>query len=83
MSRAPAHIGVEAQLRCYLMRKGHIASVEFLAAGPDSSLIEQGERIFVAAKARMNFDGFEIWDGARRVYTFPEEEAPVPQPGSS
>jgi hypothetical protein len=69
-------------MRCYLMQKGHIVSVELLAAGPDSSLVEQAERIF-AGKARMNFDGFEIWDGARFIYTYPKMATPLAQPCSS
>jgi hypothetical protein len=46
-------------------------SFQFLTEGSDADLIEQG-------KARFNsltdnyFDGFEVWDGARRLYCFPE-----------
>lgn len=69
-------------MRCYLLRKGHIVSVEFLAAGPDSFLIEQGERIF-AAKSGVNIEGFEIWDGARLIYAYPEEADPLVEPDSS
>jgi hypothetical protein len=60
-------------MRCYLMRKGHIGDVEFLSPGPDEALIEQGKRIFLERTDRL-FDGFEVWDGARRVYVHPEEE---------
>ena len=59
-------------MRCYLMRKGHIAAVEFLTAGPDEALIEQGKTI-LRARSDKPFDGFEVWDGARRVYVHPEE----------
>jgi hypothetical protein len=63
-------------MRCYLMRNGHIQAVEFLASGTDEELIEQGKRVFQERGDRP-FDGFEIWDGARRVYVHPEAtEAP-------
>ena len=57
-------------MRCYLMRRGGIVSVEFLEAGPDGSLIEQGRAIFEARTAE-RFDGFEVWDGARPVFRYP------------
>jgi hypothetical protein len=59
-------------MRCYLMRKGHIQAVVLLTAGPDEALIEQGNRIFRERTDRP-FDGFEVWDGARRVHVYPEE----------
>ena len=59
-------------MRCFLMRKGHIGGVEFLAAGPDDALIEQGRKIFLAQTDRY-FDGFEVWDGERRLHVYPEE----------
>jgi hypothetical protein len=64
-------------MRCYLMRKGHIKAVVILTAGPDEALIEQGKRIFSDRPDRP-FDGFEVWDGARRVHVYPEE---VGEPG--
>ena len=59
-------------MRCYLMRRGHIASVEFLELGSDAELIEQGKAKFSARKAE-GFEGFEVWDGARPLYRFPDE----------
>lgn len=59
-------------MRCYLMRKGHIAAVEFLTSGPDEALIEQG-KIILRTRPDGPFDGFEVWDGARRVYVQLEE----------
>ena len=63
---------MKAPLRCYLMRKGHFAAVEFLTPAPDEELIEQGKRIFNHRTDRP-FDGFEVWDGARRLHVYPEE----------
>jgi hypothetical protein len=65
-------------MRCYLMRGGHIASVEFLQEGPDAVLIKQSHTHFEARKLETPFDGFEVWDGARRVYTHPDSSAAAP-----
>ena len=54
-------------MRCYLMRKGVLWGLEFLTAGNDDSLIEEAQRIFRERTDRP-FDGFEVWDGARRVH---------------
>lgn len=54
-------------MRCYFMRSGHIAAVEFLVPGPDASLIDQAKEHFRQRSAEQ-LDGFEVWDRARRVY---------------
>jgi hypothetical protein len=54
------------------MIKGHIAAVEFLSAGSDEKLIEEAHGHF-ARRREERFDGFEVWDRARRVYAWPEE----------
>lgn len=59
-------------MRCYLMKNGHIGAVEFLAAKSDAKLIEQARAHF-ERRSIERFDGFEVWDGARRVYVHPEE----------
>ncbi len=58
-------------MRCFLTRKGHIAAIEFLEAGPDESLIEQGGESSANGPISQ-FDGFEIWDRARQVHVHPE-----------
>ena len=63
-------------MRCYLMRGGHIASVEFLEQRSDEHLIKQGHSWFEKRNTDGRFDGFEGWDGVRCVYVFPE----VPNP---
>lgn len=60
-------------MRCYLMRNGHIASVEFLIPAPDEALIEQGKAHFRRLAADTSVDGFEIWDGARKVHVYPPD----------
>jgi hypothetical protein len=59
-------------MRCYLIQNGHIAAVEFLTPGPDEALVEQGKAIFRERTDRP-FDGFEVWDGARRLHVHPKE----------
>ena len=59
-------------MRCYLTRTGHIAAVEFLNEGPDDALIEQAKVIFIGRAADGSFDGFEVWDGGRRLYVHPQ-----------
>jgi hypothetical protein len=45
--------------------------VELLKAGSDDSLIEQSKARFVLLSTEGNYDGFEVWDQARRVYIHP------------
>ena len=60
-------------MRCYLIKKGHIAAVEFLTAGSDESLVVQAQAHYKRRSAAELIDGFEVWDGARRVYSWPDE----------
>ena len=62
------------------MMRGHIVAVEFLAAGSDENLIQQG-RVHFARRSGEGFDAFEVWDHARKVYAWPEE--PNNQEGES
>ena len=62
-------------MRCFLMMKGHIAAVVLLTPDTDEKLIEQGHAHFVCLSLDEQFDGFEVWDHARRVYTWPEPGA--------
>ena len=61
-------------MRCYFMRNGHIAAVELLTPGPDEALIEQGKSLFRERPDRA-YDGFEVWDGVRRLHSHPPEKA--------
>lgn len=61
-------------MRCYLMMKGHIAAVVFLTAGPDEKMVEEARAHFERRQDE-RFDGFKVWDRARRVYAWPEEPA--------
>lgn len=59
-------------MRCYLMMKGHIAAVEFLTTASDEKMVEEARAHFERRQDE-RFDAFEVWDGARRVYSWPEE----------
>jgi hypothetical protein len=59
-------------VRCYLTRDGHIVAVEMLdKASDDEAALLHATAIFVARMGE--FEGFEIWDGSRVVYRFPDE----------
>jgi hypothetical protein len=59
-------------MRCYFMRNSHIESVEFLAATDDQGRIEEAREVFISKGGKFQADGFEVWDGGRFVYRFPE-----------
>jgi hypothetical protein len=64
----------EQAMRCYFMRDGHIAAVEILPdASSDGDAIKQACMLFVS-RLRDSFDGFELWDQARKVYCYPEPD---------
>jgi hypothetical protein len=66
-------------MRCFLMKKGRTAGVELLEPDTDEKLIEQSHSHFANRSKREDLEGFEVWDHARRVYTWPEEPSePVP-----
>lgn len=59
-------------MRCYLIKKGHIAAVEILVPGPDEKLVAEAHEHFARLSGEKSYDGFEVWDRARRVYSWPE-----------
>ena len=62
-------------MRCYFKRGGRIASVEFLTKTGDDECIAECQALFAAKGKPSGADGFEVWDGARFVYRFPEDAA--------
>jgi hypothetical protein len=58
-------------MRCYFMKDGHIAGVEFLTAANDEALVAQAKKFF-EKKRKDGAEGFEVWDGPRFVYRYPE-----------
>jgi hypothetical protein len=60
-------------MRCYFMRNGHILAVEFLSSTDDQSRIEEARQLFETKGRKRDANGFEIWEGPRFVYRFPEQ----------
>jgi len=52
-------------MRCYFVRSGHIAAVEHLDVASDEEAVEKAKLLFAERKGQ--FEGFEVWDGARKV----------------
>lgn len=61
-----------AIMRCYFMKDGHISGVAFLEKTTDEDRIAEGRRLFEARGKKDGSQGFEIWDGPRFVYRYPE-----------
>jgi len=62
-------------MRCFLMNNGHIRAVEVLEPAPDQALVDQARAHF-RRRASEKFDDFEVWDGARRLYSLSEDPTP-------
>jgi hypothetical protein len=63
-------------MRCYLMKGGHIAGVKLLKPDTsDAEMIEEAKAIFFHGPGAV-YDGFEVWDRARFIYRYPEDERP-------
>ncbi len=60
-------------MRCYFMKNGHIAGVEFLNETTDEARIAKARELFTARAQSQSADGFEVWDGPRFLYRFPED----------
>ena len=63
-------------MRCYFMRNGHIAAVEYLTTPDDDGRIAEARELFRSKGASRGADGFEVWDGLRFLYRFPPGETP-------
>ncbi|HEX4270269.1 MAG TPA: hypothetical protein VHZ32_02745 [Rhizomicrobium sp.] len=59
-------------MRCYFMHDGHIRAVEILSCIDDQSRIAEARELFETRGKPRGADGFEVWDGKRFVYRFPE-----------
>lgn len=59
-------------MRCYFMRGGHIAAVEILNVKSDEEAVEKCKGLFEERKSK--FEGFEVWDRARKVAAGPPRE---------
>lgn len=63
-------------MRCYFLRKGHIAGVEVLPEGlTDTEAVERAQQLFVERQQQQTarYDGFEVWDRARHIHRWPPD----------
>lgn len=58
-------------MRCYFMKGGHIAAVEVLLGLNDEEALEKSRELFAARKDEFNYDGFEVWEQARKIIRWP------------
>ena len=58
------------------MRDGHIRAVEYLTSESDRGRIMEATEFFELNGKPKGADGFEVWDGARFLYRFPEPANP-------
>ena len=59
-------------MRVYFMTGGHIAAVEYLTKTDDEGRIAEARGLFTLKGVPRGHDGFEVWDGPRFVYRYPE-----------
>jgi hypothetical protein len=57
-------------VRCYFMRRGHIAAVQELSGLFDQEATNRSHNLFSELKEK--FDGFELWDRARMLIQHPK-----------
>ena len=60
-------------MRCYFKTGARITSVEFLTRSDDAERIAEATALFASKGKASGADGFEVWDGKRFVYRFPED----------
>jgi hypothetical protein len=62
-------------MRCFFTQNGRIRTVDLLSPTDDPSRIEEAHRLFETKGNEWGADGFEVWDGRRFLYRFPETAA--------
>jgi hypothetical protein len=66
-------------MRCFFMRGGHIAAVELLEVNSDQEAVEKCKALFEERKPK--YDGFEVWDRARKIAEGPPREGDADMEG--
>jgi hypothetical protein len=61
-------------MRCYFMKNGHISTVEFLQSENDEGRIAEARQLYEHKGKPHGAQGFEVWDGPRFVYRFPDKD---------
>lgn len=59
-------------MRVYFMQAGRIRAVEFLTSDTDEARIAEARKLFGSSDKARDADGFEVWDGGRFIYRYPE-----------
>jgi hypothetical protein len=62
---------MEDAMRCFCMRGGHIADVEMLVGLNDEEAVKTAHKLFEARKQKGGFEGFEVWEEARKIMQHP------------
>jgi hypothetical protein len=57
-------------MRCFFMKDGLIATVEFLTQIGDEGWIAEAGALYRLKGEPQGADGFEVWDGPRLVHRF-------------
>ena len=60
-------------MRCFFKKGTRIMAVEFLTRSDDAERIAEAIALFASKGKAGGADGFEVWDGARFFYRFPED----------
>jgi len=63
-------------MRCYFMKHGHIAGVEFMHCKTDEACIEEAREAYKLKGEPRGAEGFEVWDGPRFLYRYPPAYPP-------
>jgi hypothetical protein len=59
-------------MRVYFMKGGHIGAVELLTMLTDEARIDEARQLFETSGKPRGAEGFEVWDGTRFIYRWPE-----------
>jgi hypothetical protein len=58
-------------MRCYFMRRGHIAGVEPIPGLSSEETLVRARELFAERQEAHGYDGFEVWDLARFLFRHP------------
>jgi hypothetical protein len=62
-------------MRCYFLRGGGVISARSLEKATDEEGIAESKQLFDTVRKERGADGFEVWDGGRFVYRYPEKRS--------
>jgi hypothetical protein len=59
-------------MRCYFLRKGHIAAVEELTGLTAEEAVIKAHELY--SERKRLYEGFEVWDRTRFLVRYPESD---------